>query len=135
MKKTFAKALFVLAVSCFIYAIAPMSGSDLFGIDLDITVEAATVVNSGSCGENLTWELDDEGTLTMSDLYHPVSSGDPYLIISVGGGCLGPPVVNGSRTDDTVFHLTHDSGRHLKVAVITVFGAGVKSADSFETGV
>ncbi len=66
MKKTFTKALLALAVACFIFAIAPMIGSDLPGIDPAMTADAATVVSSGACGANLTWELDDEGTLTIA---------------------------------------------------------------------
>ena len=31
-----------------------------------LPVQAAEIVASGTCGENLTWELDDEGTLTIS---------------------------------------------------------------------
>ena len=27
--------------------------------------EEVTIVDSGTCGENLTWELDSEGTLTI----------------------------------------------------------------------
>lgn len=30
------------------------------------TAEAATIVDSGICGDNITWTLDDEGTLTIS---------------------------------------------------------------------
>lgn len=30
------------------------------------SARAATVVASGSCGENVTWVLDDAGTLTIS---------------------------------------------------------------------
>ena len=32
---------------------------------MDITA-SATIVESGTCGDNLTWTLDDEGTLTIS---------------------------------------------------------------------
>ncbi len=31
-----------------------------------LSTEAAEIVNSGTCGENLTWTLDDEGTLIIS---------------------------------------------------------------------
>lgn len=31
-----------------------------------VTANAATVTDSGSCGENVTWKLDSEGTLTIS---------------------------------------------------------------------
>ena len=33
---------------------------------LTATVSAAEIVDSGECGDNLTWTLDDEGTLTIS---------------------------------------------------------------------
>ena len=41
----------------------------------------ATIVDSGKCGENLTWELDSEGTLTISgtgemDSYQLKSNGN-----------------------------------------------------------
>lgn len=32
----------------------------------DFSTSAADIVDSGKCGENLTWELDSEGTLTIS---------------------------------------------------------------------
>ena len=31
-----------------------------------ITVEDGSIVDSGTCGDNLTWTLDDNGTLTIS---------------------------------------------------------------------
>ena len=33
---------------------------------LTATVSAAEIVDSGKCGKNLTWTLDNEGTLTIS---------------------------------------------------------------------
>ena len=33
---------------------------------LTATVQAVDIVESGTCGDNLTWTLDDEGTLTIS---------------------------------------------------------------------
>lgn len=39
---------------------------------LPVTALAAGTVASGTCGDNLTWVLDEEGTLTISD------SGDMY---------------------------------------------------------
>ena len=33
---------------------------------LALPVSAAELVDSGTCGKNLTWTLDDEGTLTIS---------------------------------------------------------------------
>lgn len=33
---------------------------------ITLSVDAAEVVESGTCGDNLTWTLDDEGTLTVS---------------------------------------------------------------------
>ena len=43
---------------------------------LPVSAMAAETVSSGSCGDNLTWELDSDGTLTISgtgemkDCYH-----------------------------------------------------------------
>ena len=33
-----------------------------------ITAFAADVIDSGTCGEELTWELTDDGTLTISGI-------------------------------------------------------------------
>lgn len=53
MKKTFAMLLsIVMMLSCF------------FG--LDVTAQAASTIASGTCGTNLNWSLDDEGTLSVS---------------------------------------------------------------------
>jgi len=38
-----------------------------FDLHFEITASAATVALQGTCGEKLTWKLDDEGTLTISE--------------------------------------------------------------------
>ncbi len=51
-----------------------------------VTASAATVTASGTCGENLTWELTDDGTLTisgigdMTDIYYDISSISKVII-------------------------------------------------------
>ena len=45
------------------------------------TAEAATIVENGTCGDNLTWTLDDEGTLTISgsgDMWNNSTSNAPW---------------------------------------------------------
>lgn len=54
MEKKFSKILSVVLSVLMLITVIPFSAS------------AATVVASGECGENLTWTLDDEGTLTIS---------------------------------------------------------------------
>ena len=49
----------VIAVS-----VLPLGGVTL--PDLGIKASAATVTDSGTCGENVTWTLDSEGTFTIS---------------------------------------------------------------------
>jgi len=39
------------------------------------TAWAATVVDSGSCGDNTTWKLTSDGTLTISGTGHVSGSG------------------------------------------------------------
>ena len=53
----------LLAVLIAISAL-PLGGVTL--PDLGIKAAAATIVDSGTCGSNLTWTLDSEGTLTIS---------------------------------------------------------------------
>ena len=57
IKKRFLSALLSLAVS--------ITAIGYTGVIMPITASAA-VVNSGSCGDNVTWSLDDAGTLTIS---------------------------------------------------------------------
>lgn len=61
MKKKVVKIIleFMIAVCLFV-----CGGIVLLG--QPVKAEAAIVTNSGTCGENLTWALDDEGTLTIS---------------------------------------------------------------------
>ncbi|MBR3861379.1 MAG: leucine-rich repeat domain-containing protein [Oscillospiraceae bacterium] len=43
------------------------------------TVWAAEIVDSGTCGENLTWTLDSEGTLTISGTGEMENYSHPYI--------------------------------------------------------
>ena len=54
MKKMMSKLLCVLLVLCMVLPMVPTN------------VFAATIVKSGTCGENLTWTLDSDGLLTIS---------------------------------------------------------------------
>ena len=57
---------------------------------LPVNALAAETVSSGSCGSNLTWELDSDGTLTISgtgemrDYYHEIWG---YRNRPWGGNC------------------------------------------------
>ena len=52
---------------------------------LTATVSAAEIVDSGTCGDNLTWTLDDEGTLTISGTgpMYDFSDYPPWLELDV----------------------------------------------------
>ena len=67
MKRTFKKAVSVFLVVAMLLCAAPLNG--LVGLDLpqlfDFKAEAASY--SGTCGDNLTWTLDDKGVLTISE--------------------------------------------------------------------
>ena len=59
------KKLIAFIVSlCIIGGSAPAALE--YAADYALTASAADIVESGSCGENLTWTLDSEGTLTIS---------------------------------------------------------------------
>ena len=77
--KNFKKALSVLLVTVMLLTAAPLSGFvglewpelnlpewNLPDFDFNLSADAAEVVNSGTCGENLTWTLDSDGVLTIS---------------------------------------------------------------------
>lgn len=52
-------------------------------LSLIFSVSAAEVIASGVCGENLTWALDNEGTLTISgtgDMWDWSYNGTPWSI-------------------------------------------------------
>ena len=73
MKKIFSA---VLALSVICGGAAPFA-AEMPGISL--TVNAADVVDSGKCGDNLTWEIDSEGILTISgtgDMYNYGETGN-----------------------------------------------------------
>ncbi len=57
-KKTRSNLILLLAVVSVLGALLFAAGQ--------APVEAAALVDSGTCGQNLTWTLDDEGTLTIS---------------------------------------------------------------------
>ena len=63
MRKTAVKLTSFLLAACLLLALAPLSG---FGIFLPVRSLAATTVDSGTCGENVSWTLDSDGTLTIS---------------------------------------------------------------------
>ncbi len=70
MKTTVKKFISVLLVSLMLLTTAPLSG--FVGFELpkipwtEIFTTKAGAATSGTCGTNLTWTLDDEGTLTIS---------------------------------------------------------------------
>ncbi len=59
------KKLIALALSLCIFGGTAPATVEYIG-DISLAASAATVVDSGTCGENITWVLDDEGTLTIS---------------------------------------------------------------------
>ncbi len=73
MKQTLKKSMAVILATLMLLTAAPLAG--FVGLelpDIDFSAKAATVVNSGTCGDNLTWTLDSDGTLTIS------GTGDMY---------------------------------------------------------
>ncbi len=60
LKKIVSLALAILLV----FTAAPLGNITL--PDISITATAADLVDSGTCGENLTWTLDSDGVLTIS---------------------------------------------------------------------
>ena len=63
MRKTLKRSLFVLLIASIILCYACASGN--YGIFNNFTIKAIAA-SKGTCGENLTWALDDRGTLTIS---------------------------------------------------------------------
>ena len=51
---------------------------------IPLTVSAGTIIDSGRCGDNLTWVFDSESVLTIS------GTGDMWDF-DAGGGAWGPP--------------------------------------------
>ncbi|MBQ6863673.1 MAG: leucine-rich repeat protein, partial [Clostridia bacterium] len=82
--KTFKRALSVLLVTVMLLTAAPLSGFvglewpdidfpsfafpeiNLPDFDFNFSADAAGIVKSGSCGENLIWILDSDGVLTIA---------------------------------------------------------------------
>ncbi len=50
-----------------------------------VTADAADVTASGECGDNLTWVLDSDGTLTISGT---VVDGADLSIYNTNGECV-----------------------------------------------
>ena len=46
----------------------------------ELTVNAADIVDSGKCGDNVTWQLDSEGTLTISGEGDMWDNSDSYYV-------------------------------------------------------
>ena len=40
--------------------------ANIADLHFDVAASAAEIVDSGTCGEDMTWTFDDEGTLTVS---------------------------------------------------------------------
>lgn len=100
--KKIQRLLSMLLVCCLVVGFLPTTA-----------VAADTETNSGTCGENLTWTLDSNGTLTISGTgdmedYHPwpapwKSSGIVSVIIKPGVTSIG------ERAFDTCVYLTNVS--------------------------
>lgn len=56
------KIIAILIVAVMLMGVAPMGELSNFAVK----ASAASVVDSGKCGDNVTWTLDSEGTLTVS---------------------------------------------------------------------
>lgn len=74
LMKNFKKALSVLLVTVMLLSAAPLAGFiglelpelNLPDIEFNFSADAAEIVDSGTCGENLTWALGSNGVLTIS---------------------------------------------------------------------
>ena len=64
MKKTSSKLISAILALCLLLTAAPLSG--IVSLDLFPGRATAAVVDSGTCGANLTWSLDGNGLLTIS---------------------------------------------------------------------
>ena len=68
MKKTLTKILSVVLIVVITLTSAPLSG--FVGLELpewfDFSIRSSAAATKGSCGENITWTLDDAGVLTLS---------------------------------------------------------------------
>ncbi len=73
MKKALKRSLSLLLAITIIFSSTYIGFGEVdFSGLFEVKVRAASVVSSGSCGDNLIWTLDDEGTLTIS------GTGDMY---------------------------------------------------------
>lgn len=64
MNRLMKKATAVLLAVIMIFGMAIMAVPE-DGIHVGMVASAANIVASGECGDNVTWTLDSEGTLTM----------------------------------------------------------------------
>ena len=67
MKQTIKKGIAIILTMFMLFTAAPLAG--FVGSDLPSTsfsVQAATIVASGECGDNSTWSLDSSGVFTIS---------------------------------------------------------------------
>ncbi len=67
--KNFKKALSVLLVTVMLLCAAPMAGFvglEISDFDFNLSADAAEIVDSGTCGTNVTYTLDSDGLLTIA---------------------------------------------------------------------
>ena len=65
MKTRLTKSLAIILTAAMLICAAPFSG--FVGLEPpNIFATAAEIIDSGTCGENLTWSLDSYGKLTIS---------------------------------------------------------------------
>ena len=56
-----------IIIAALLCAVIPLGTAELpSGVPVSLSAEAATVIDSGTCGKNVTWQLDSSGTLTVS---------------------------------------------------------------------
>ena len=70
MKELLKRAAAILTSAVLMLSIVPVETTGAFSlpayIDSVTTAESNALFSSGKCGENLTWELDEDGTLNIS---------------------------------------------------------------------
>ena len=83
MKKAIKRSLSILLAITIIFSSAYVGlGESDFSEIFTVKVKAAS---SGTCGENLTWKLDDEGTLTISGTGDMTNYSFGFLVVLVRG--------------------------------------------------
>ena len=63
----FKRIIMTLTILTALFAVCAFADTPFFG-GVQQEAYAATIVDSGTCGDDLTWKLDDEGTLTISGM-------------------------------------------------------------------